>query len=262
MISDGLKENLDNIEQFIRDRNQDWVFATVGGEGTGKSALSLEMARYIDGRDFDPEKQVAFSAEEFRQKAAELEPFRPIVFDEGIEGLYASDHMKKENKKTVRFLRKCREMNLFIFINIPVYDELSKKIRQKRVKSVMRCVKQGWMHFYGKNAVKQVNDRDNYPDASARFAWSDPEDVIPHTWNTYQEAKLEDINSLNEQEDQDVDWLKPSEFGDKVGVSRYTVNNWANDGKIKYHTLPNGEKRIPASEVDEIIEDPVKPDAK
>jgi len=59
-----------------------------------------------------------------------------------------------------------------------------------------------------------------------------------------------------------VDWLKPSEFADKIGIGRTTVKRWADDGKINYHTLPNGEKRIPASEVDEIIEDPVKPDAK
>lgn len=40
------------------------------------------------------------TAEEFRRKAAGLDEFKPIVFDEGTEGLYVSEHMKKENKKT------------------------------------------------------------------------------------------------------------------------------------------------------------------
>jgi len=252
MIDDGLKKNLDNIETYCRDRNQDWVFACVGEEGTGKSALSLEAAKYLDD-GFSVEDQVAFSADEFRSKASELDHFKPVIFDEGIEGLYASDHMKKENKRTVRFLRKCREMNLFIFINLPVYDELSKKIRTKRVKSVFRCVKQGWSHFYGKKTVRKLNERDSWPDPSARFGWSDPEKTMQDVWSDYQEYKLQDIQDLSEEEEQDVDWLKPSEFGDKVGVTRQTVKNWADQDMIDFHKLPNGEKRIPSDQVDEVM---------
>ena len=37
-------------------------------------------------------------------------------------------------------------------------------------------------------------------------------------------------------------------------VSRETMYNWLRSGKIKYTTLPNGQKRIPESELKKYTE--------
>lgn len=37
-------------------------------------------------------------------------------------------------------------------------------------------------------------------------------------------------------------------------VSRETMYKWLNEGKIKYNTLPNGQRRIPESELKKYTE--------
>ena len=41
-----------------------------------------------------------------------------------------------------------------------------------------------------------------------------------------------------------------TEFAKALRVSRQTVYNWIKEDKVKYNTLPNGEKRFPRSEVE------------
>lgn len=262
-ISENIENNLDNIEARIRDRNLDWVHVNCGEEGSTKSSLSLLMADYIDS-DFDVEKQVALNGEEFREKARNLAPFKPIIYDEGIEGLYSSDHMKKESKKTVKFFRQCRELNLIIFVNLPVFKELNKKIRRYRVKSVTRCVKQGWGHFYGKKEKNEFLDKGEWPDPPMRGSWKDPAEVTNDLWKDYQDYKEKNLRREESNEEvKEVDkWLSVGDFADRIGASNDTIRNWCNDGKLKHGRLPNGDRRIPETEIERVVQDPVSPEAK
>lgn len=259
MISERLKNNLDNIQEHVKEKNLDWVHVNEGSEGTGKSALSLSMAVYLDD-EFNAEKQIAFSAKEFRQKASKLDPYKPIIFDEGIDGLYSRNAMTKENKRTVKFLRKCREMNLFIFINLPQFTELDKSIRNKRTKSVGRCVKQGWAWIFGQSQISQIekqrNDNVNYPDPYFKTSWKDPANTMPEIWENYQEQKIEDITDLKEdqEEEDDTEWISTGKFADIVDVSPRTVRDWCDAGKISCSKLPNGDRRIPKKESRKVLQ--------
>jgi len=264
MIPEGLVEEWKDHEDSLRRNNQDWVTAVVGSEGSGKSSVAVGMAEAIDP-GFSVEEQVAFSAKEFRHKAADLEEFKPVVLDEGIEGLFSSEHMSSENKKTVKFLRKCRELNLFVFVNLPVFSELSKKIRNHRVDTVIRCVKRnppGRAHVFGQSKVGRIEKVDggaSYPTPDMKFNFEDPEEELPETWDRYQELKIEDITDLgvsedDEDEDEEArDWLSTGSVAERLDVSKKTVRNWCDDGRFKFSRLPNGDRRIPESEVEDLV---------
>ena len=237
-MNEELENQLDAIRQNVKEKNLDHVHVNEGTEGYGKSALSLAMANYLDP-DFDVESQVAFSGDDFRRKAKELDQYKAIVLDEA-EGLFASDHMTSENKKTVKFLRKCREKNLFIFINWPVFQEIDRKIRKHRVKSMARTVQQGRAFVYNKSKVDRIvrnsYGKGSYPDPFMVARWSDPEDSMAKVWSSYQDKKMDQIEELEEEEsgeDDGVEWLTPSEFGDLVGYSAKTVRKKIKDGDIQ-----------------------------
>lgn len=262
-LSDTIKQNLDNIEKEVKNNNLDWVHANVGEEGSSKSSLAILMAEYLDP-DFDAEKQVAMSAKEFRVKASKLDSFKPLVYDEGIEGLFSRESMTKENRKTVKFLRKCRDMNLFIFLCTPKFLEFDKAIREHRIKSLTRCVKQGWGWFYGKSEIKKYLDKQRWPDPPMRGAWNDPAETIPEIWNQYKAKKQSDIKELEEDQDEEeeINWLSVGEFGDRLGIHNDTVRRWCEKGKVRHGRLPNGDRRIPESEISKVVSDPESPNAK
>lgn len=253
------KENLDKIKSKVKKKNLDHVHVNEGTEGYGKSAFSLAMANYLDP-EFDVEEQVAFSGDEFRRKAKQLGSFKSIVLDEA-EGLFASDHMTKENKKTVKFLRKCREKNLFIFINWPVFQEIDQKIRKHRVKTLGRAVTQGRAFIYNKSKVQKIAENNldpgSYPEKFMTAKWEDPEKSIPDVWSHYQELKMQQIEELEEEEEdeeKDVDWKTPSEFGELAGgASSETVRNWIDEERIEAYKRGNNFV-IPASEVEKVLE--------
>lgn len=257
-MMDLTKEILDvAVEEKMKPKDLDWVHVNVGGEGTGKSALALEMAEYVDP-EFSVD-QIVFSAEEFISTATSLDPFQAIVFDEGIDALYSRNAMKKENKQLIQFLRQCRELNLFIIINMPSWREMDKSIRYNRTKTVGRAVSQGWAHFYRSDSIGDITYDSNsgmkWPDPDWKDAWPNPTEK--ELWKEYKKKKKEKIKGLKDkylgEEKDEGKLLSPSKFAEKVGVSRQTINNWCKKDKIEYKTLFNGNKRIPESEVDKVI---------
>ena len=45
-----------------------------------------------------------------------------------------------------------------------------------------------------------------------------------------------------------------SQFAREIGVSEATVKRWLDRGQIAFVRLPGGERRIPASELERILE--------
>lgn len=44
------------------------------------------------------------------------------------------------------------------------------------------------------------------------------------------------------------------EAANLLGVKSITIWRWCNDGKIAHVTLPSGQRRIPASEIERILQ--------
>ncbi len=198
---DKIKTNLKDIKEFIQEKDVDWVHAIVGSEGTGKSSLAAYMGTEFDDT-FSPDR-MKLTGQGFRNTAVDLEPCQSIVFDEGIESLFSRDAMTTETKKMIKFFRKCRYLNLFIIICLPNIKELDKQIRENRIHSLSRTVKQGWMHFYSERKLKSIDFNDNngidWPTPDFRDDWPKPEEHMPDFWDEYREKKKRDITDIEKE---------------------------------------------------------------
>lgn len=247
-----LKENLDGIKKLLNEHSYDWLNVVTGGEGTGKSTLSLRICRYVDP-DFSVD-QVVYTAEDFMDTARQLPPGSAIDVDEGALVFFSRDAMKTETKEAIQFLTGVRERNLFININVPDFFLLDKYIREHRVKSLCRVVNRGWFHFYSKKRVQDLHrdgNRTIWPNPNFRDSWTKMEGEF---WQQYRERKQEQLFE-NDDVDDDINYLRPEEFGERVGVSRQTVNNWYNDGRIDAKKLFNGELRIPEEQLEVVFDE-------
>jgi hypothetical protein len=254
-----IKQNLEAIKSRMKKRNLDWVWLNVGEEGSGKSSFSLQLAQAFE-EDFTAD-QIAFSGEEYMKKATELEPYSVMILDEGIESLFSRNAMKKENKKLVQFFRQCRELNLFHVINMPSYSELDKSIRQSRVKTVSRCLNNVYKaEVYGRKQLSniEVDSRGDvsWGDPAFRQAWRNPEDASPELWQNYIDKKNEKIQRLSDLEDSDsenVNYVSTGTAAEMLDVSGDTIRRYCDKGKFNVKKLPNGDRRIPKNQVEEVL---------
>jgi len=216
-FSDLTKKNLENVEREIDQENVDWPIAVEGKEGSGKSAVAQALGIEIDGENFDPEEQIAFSGEEFERKAKKIgaDPSRKVViYDEGVDDLMATDTMTSQGRQRVKFFRQCRELNLIPIVVMPVFVEMNKKIRNNRIKTLARCMKKGqpgnrtrYVLFYGEETLKEIEkdgDDVSYPSSSSSDQWSDPEKEWPDIWETYIEMKKGNLTDDSENEEDQI----------------------------------------------------------
>jgi len=220
----GLPENfimnLEHIQEEVdpQGSNLDWPIVLEGEEGAGKDSLAQAIALEIEGERFSPEDQIAFTGDEFKEKARELEEGRVLIYSEGVDDLMATDTMTSEGRSIVKFLRKCRELNLIIIICFPVFVEMNKKIRKNRIKNLGRCMikrSQGgkfrYALFYNKSQIRSsdlASDKDadeiSYPEPVLSVNWRDPREAWPEVWQKYKEIKEGDIRDPEEDEE-DID---------------------------------------------------------
>ncbi|MFB6181135.1 MAG: hypothetical protein ABEJ93_04615, partial [Candidatus Nanohalobium sp.] len=200
LLDDKICRALDITKKRVRDRDKDFVCLVEGGEGNGKSSVALEMAKYMDPA-FDVDEQVCMSHEQVIRTADELQPYQAIVFDEGIEALLSRNHGKTKNKIMIEWFREIRAKNLFIFICMPEFKEIEKPIRDDRAHALIRCVKQGWAHFFNQRKMDQITvERQgnrviaDYPEPLFRAGWEDPEGT--NFWERYQGLKTENVENL------------------------------------------------------------------
>lgn len=211
-LGDTLKNNLDTIKKYMEQHDSDWVHVTVGGEGKGKSTLNASMSFYLD--DSFNSDRMHFNGEQFRSTAMNLTPLQAISHDEAVEDMYKREGMTTEVRNMIKFLRKCRYLQLFITLSLPSLTELDRslwdprKTDEPRVKSIARVVKPGWTHFYSQYKFSKIDtDSENgveWPTPDFRAPFPNLKKTRPDFWTAYMEKKDRDISAA-EQLDDDVD---------------------------------------------------------
>lgn len=130
----------------------------------------------------------------------------------------ATDTMTSEGRSIVKFLRKCRELNLIIIVCFPVWMEMNKKIRKNRMKTLGKAMREGmgsnayhYALFWNKSQIKKSDlssdkssDEVKYPDPALSVSWNNPEQAWPEIWEKYKDLKEGDIRDPEEEED-DID---------------------------------------------------------
>lgn len=97
--------------------NEDRIYLVDGREGTGKSSLTFQQAKYINPNfttDF-----ICFNPKDFLHLLKTAEKGSVIVFDEAFRGLSSKGSRSQINKDIVEALMEVRQRNLVIFIVLP-----------------------------------------------------------------------------------------------------------------------------------------------
>ncbi len=107
-------------------RNFQYIAIIAGIPGTGKTTLSFNLASYVC--PWFTEKYVCFTADEFIRLTSTCPKYSSVILDESFEAFNSKGSMTKDFKKVLNHLQIVRQRNLFLFLNLPNFFDLSKNI--------------------------------------------------------------------------------------------------------------------------------------
>lgn len=172
-----MKQIVDKCKQM----NIDWFIAIVGGEGVGKSTMTLNLfAETCKIMGYNTVqtllRTLIYDEDELLKLISNIDPsekFLPINLDEGANVLFNRESMKAKRAYILKFFNVMRFLNAIVFINTPNIKFIDKNVREHRLKSVFFIPQRGVYWFYDK---KQL-DRMNAIETRKRWYWIEPRKV-------------------------------------------------------------------------------------
>ncbi len=137
----------------IHKKDKDWVAVVDGGEGSGKSVFSMQIAKVLDP-SFNLSR-VCMTPEEFTKAIIKAKKGQCVIFDEAFTGLSSRSSLAEVNRIIVSLMMEMRQKNLFVIIVMPSIFLLDKYVALWRAKGLfhvyMREGKRGrWVYFNNK----------------------------------------------------------------------------------------------------------------
>lgn len=170
-----LKNVLDTAKKVIK-KDWDMVFIVDGAEGSGKSMLAMQSAKYCDNSlNVD---RVVFTPKEFRQAIVKAEKYQSVVYDEAYTGLSSRATMSLINRTLISMLAEIRQKNLFVFVVMPCFFDLDKYVALWRSRGLFHVYtgkefQRGFFAFYNVDKKKSlyINGKRfyNYGNPKANF---------------------------------------------------------------------------------------------
>lgn len=153
-----LVSNLTIAKDVIK-KDWDFVFLVDGAERSGKSVLASQMAYFCDN-SIDLSR-ITFTALEFKNAVLQAKPFQAVVYDEAYTGLSSKDTMGKINKALVEMLAEIGQKNLFIFVVMPTFFDLTKYVALWRSRALIHVYtgdnfERGYFTFYNVDRKKEL----------------------------------------------------------------------------------------------------------
>lgn len=150
-----LKANMDHAKEEILN-DWDMLFCVDGVERSGKSTLAQQMAKFCDPT-FDLAR-LTFSPNEFVYQCVHAAKYQAVVYDEAMTGMGSQDTSSQINKALKRMLMEIGQKNLFIFVVMPSYFELSRYVALHRSRALIHVYaqnfKRGQFLFFSQDKCK------------------------------------------------------------------------------------------------------------
>lgn len=244
----------------IDKKNKDLIILVVGNPGVGKSAFTFLSEVFLRGGDVDFDKW-SYTHDQhtthFRNNKREV-----LNYDEGRDSYFRRKAMSKKNTEALNMLFQYRFKNHILFINFQNVSDIEPDLLYDRSHALVRITHQGWFWFFSKKKKDQIKvdsktKKVSFPDPNFRGAFPDPAEEYPDLWEEYEEdneEKLEEKSEKEEEHDADpTNWLSTGEFAERIDVADDTIRKWCDKGKLDHRRLPNGDRRIPEDQVDDIL---------
>lgn len=123
-IDNVLKSQLDHIKKVVLNKDRDWVCVIDGEEGSGKSVLAMQIAKYLDP-NFNL-KGMCFNHEQFIKALTTFPKGSAIVSDETYSVASARASLSAINRNINTISAEMRQRNLFVILVIPSFFDLDK----------------------------------------------------------------------------------------------------------------------------------------
>lgn len=153
-----LNSNLKIAKEVIK-KDWDMLFVVDGAEGSGKSIMAMQMAKFCDPTlTLD---RVVFTPTDFRKAIINAKRYQAVVYDEAYTGLSSRATMSMINRALVTMLAEIRQKNLFVFVVMPCFFDLDKYVALWRSRGLMhvytgRNFERGYFCFFNVDRKKQL----------------------------------------------------------------------------------------------------------
>ena len=207
-----LKENASNMKRLLK-QDTDIVGLIYGGNRTGKTTLSLQLARLIDQGENEgklQDNQIIFNDEDFREAMKQGEQYQANHIDE-MKLLFSSrDAMTKENKTRNKFMSSYAKKNMAILGCDNNFYNIDKQFRSDKIDFVIHVPERGRFEFYSEAKVRKFEKNDEgyprtpEPDFTGEFPDMDPlhKETDP-LWKQYQEVEDKKLDVETEEEEEE-----------------------------------------------------------
>lgn len=262
-IDGYLKENLDIAKQANR-KDWDMIFIVDGYEGSGKSVMAQQLAKYCD--PYMTLNNITFNPKQFKEGIKNAKQYTSIIYDEAYGGLSSKSALNHVNKSIVKMLTEIRQKNLFVFIVLPTFFDIVKYVALWRTRALIHVYsgedfKRGYFAFY--NIEKK---KDLYINGKKFYSYSRPKpnfigrftDHYIVEKEDYKKKKIESTILEDENDDSFVYKLKTISreikqeiantlYNEKLGLTQQQIADILN---VTYMTIYNYRKKYGINEED------------
>lgn len=255
-MDENLIANLKGLNDNLR-KDYDAFVVVTGKERTGKSTLTVQMAKYVDPT-FNIDR-IVFTPEQFVKAVYNSQQYQAIVYDEAHGGLNAKGTMSTVNKRLIQTFTEMGFRNLFVFLVLPSFFELGRYTALHRSNLLIHTHERGaymvFSHKRKKNIYIQGKKTLSIKSASnfkGRYS-----SCFPLDFEAYKEKKRISTTDLSLTEETREDklsklWKGRLENAIKVlhglGYSQDQIANSLNINTRVIHTFLRGRIPIMAEE--------------
>ena len=257
----NIENNMELMLDIQREENDQLIIPVFGPVNTGKTSLSLLIEWYLNEGDVNLDTY-CLNHDKFIKEYTSRPKEKFIVYEEARMSFDRNKHSHSETREAWDKLQQYRAYNHVVFINFQNVHDFLPDVIKYNAHGCFRMVGKGRTWFYGKNSMRQMwkNNRfQGWKDPDFKASFKNPETFVPEIWENYENKNEDDLDTREEDVEEDSEefekHLSTSEFGDIVGVHTNTVRSWCKDGKIESKKLPNGNRRIPKSQVDQVLQE-------
>lgn len=130
-----LKLNLEKLKHRLQRKDADYVLCVDGSEGSGKSVLALQIAKFMYPQlSVD---DICMNAGEFTKRVMSCKDKTAIVFDEAFTGLSSRMSLTDINNGLVSLMMEMRQKNLFVVVVLPTFFLLDKYVALFRARGLI-----------------------------------------------------------------------------------------------------------------------------
>lgn len=135
-IAPMIKEQLEIVKKRVLTKDRDFVLVIDGEEGSGKSVLAMQIAKFLDP-EFNLEK-ITFTSEDFLKVIKDPKTKRGtcVLLDEAFAAANSRASLTEVNRAMIGVATEMRQKNLFVILCIPSFFDLDRYFALWRCRSL------------------------------------------------------------------------------------------------------------------------------